>query len=66
MKEHLITQIEKYTPFNRQEELDKTTILYFLRNFTFAKIAAPAKRIAPTKVAKMVFCSPVLGSFLLL
>ena len=33
MKEHLITQIEKYTPFNRQEELDKKTILYFLRNF---------------------------------
>ena len=33
MKEHLITQIEKYTPFNRQEELDKKTILYFLNNF---------------------------------
>ena len=33
MKERLITQIEKYTPFNRQEELDKKTILYFLRNF---------------------------------
>ena len=33
MKERLITQIEKYTPFNHQEELDKKTILYFLRNF---------------------------------
>lgn len=33
MKQLLINQIENYQPFNRQEQLDKSTILFFLNNF---------------------------------